>query len=44
VPKVAHAGARISVAFRHDLDWRAYAGKVTHTHAGMALPGSEDEH
>jgi alkylated DNA repair dioxygenase AlkB len=27
VPKVAHAGPRISVAFRHGLDPRAYAGK-----------------
>lgn len=30
VPKVAHAGPRISIAFRHGLDPRAYAGKVTH--------------
>lgn len=44
VPKVAHAGPRISIAFRHDLDPRAYAGKVTHPHAGMALPGGGDEH
>jgi alkylated DNA repair dioxygenase AlkB len=27
VPKVAHAGPRISVAYRHGLDPRAYAGK-----------------
>ena len=27
VPKVAHAGARLTVAFRHGLDSRAYAGK-----------------
>lgn len=29
VPKVAHAGPRISIAFRHGLDPRAYAGEVT---------------
>jgi alkylated DNA repair dioxygenase AlkB len=29
VPKVARAGPRISVAFRHGLDPRAYAGKRT---------------
>jgi len=29
VPKVARAGPRITVAFRHDLDPRAYAGKRT---------------
>jgi alkylated DNA repair dioxygenase AlkB len=29
VPKVAHAGPRISIAFRHGLDPRAYAGKRT---------------
>lgn len=27
VPKVAHAGPRVSVAYRHGLDPRAYAGK-----------------
>jgi len=27
VPKVARAGPRLSIAFRHDLDPRAYAGK-----------------
>ena len=27
VPKVARAGPRITIAFRHDLDPRAYAGK-----------------
>jgi 2-oxoglutarate-Fe(II)-dependent oxygenase superfamily protein len=29
VPKVAHAGPRVSIAFRHGLDPRAYAGKRT---------------
>jgi alkylated DNA repair dioxygenase AlkB len=29
VPKVAYAGPRISIAFRHDLDPRAYAGKAS---------------
>lgn len=29
VPKVAHAGPRISIAFRYGLDPRAYAGKRT---------------
>jgi alkylated DNA repair dioxygenase AlkB len=38
VPKVAHAGPRISIAFRHDLDPRAYARKVARTHAGVAPP------
>jgi len=35
VPKVARAGPRISVAFRHALDPRAYAGKRT-VPAGVA--------
>jgi alkylated DNA repair dioxygenase AlkB len=44
VPKVAHAGPRISIAFRHDLDPRAYAGKVTHARSPEipAPPGSRD--
>lgn len=37
VPKVAHAGPRISVAFRHGLDPRAYAGTVVEPLSG---PGS----
>ncbi len=44
VPKVAHAGPRISIAFRHGLDPRAYAGKVTHPQAGVALLRDRDEH
>jgi alkylated DNA repair dioxygenase AlkB len=43
VPKVAHAGPRISIAFRHGLDPRAYAGKVTHPHGGVALARSANE-
>ncbi|HUR28342.1 MAG TPA: hypothetical protein VM509_09145, partial [Planctomycetota bacterium] len=31
VPKVARAGPRISLAFRHGLDPRAYAGKTEHS-------------
>lgn len=38
VPKVAHAGPRISVAFRHGLDPRAYAGKVSPHPATPPLP------
>jgi alkylated DNA repair dioxygenase AlkB len=30
VPKVAHAGPRVSIAFRYGLDPRAYAHKKTH--------------
>jgi alkylated DNA repair dioxygenase AlkB len=44
VPKVAHAGPRISIAFRHDLDPRAYAGKVTRPHPGVVLPAERGDH
>jgi alkylated DNA repair dioxygenase AlkB len=44
VPKVAHAGPRISIAFRHGLDPRAYAGKVTRPHAGVVLPAAGGDH
>jgi alkylated DNA repair dioxygenase AlkB len=44
VPKVAHAGPRLSIAFRHGLDPRAYAGKVTNPHAGVAPPGERGDH
>jgi alkylated DNA repair dioxygenase AlkB len=39
VPKVARAGPRISVAYRHDLDPRAYAGRWEAA-ARAAHPGS----
>jgi alkylated DNA repair dioxygenase AlkB len=35
VPKVARAGPRISVAYRHDLDRRAYAGEWTRSPPGQ---------
>jgi alkylated DNA repair dioxygenase AlkB len=44
VPKVAHAGPRLSIAFRHGLDPRAYAGKVTNPHVGVAPPGERGDH
>jgi alkylated DNA repair dioxygenase AlkB len=44
VPKVAHAGPRISIAFRHGLDPRAYAGKVARPHAGVVLPSDGGDH
>lgn len=40
VPKVVHAGPRISVAFRHGLDPRAYAGK--RTRPALEVPGEPD--
>jgi alkylated DNA repair dioxygenase AlkB len=40
VPKVAHAGPRISVAFRHGLDPRAYAGRVDVAGPESAAAGS----
>lgn len=44
VPKVAHAGPRISIAFRHGLDPRAYAGEVEPAPVGgVELAGDRTE-